>query len=67
MRISAILLATLMLIGSTIMATTCTEEPSIVQVKPISVRVRSVPPKAIPRPSSSGGGRGGRYSSSGGK
>lgn len=66
MRISAILLATLLLIGSVILATTCTEEPSIVQVKPVSVRVRSVPPKAIPRPSSSGGG-GGRYSSSGGK
>ena len=67
MRLSAILFATMMLIGSTVMAATCTEEPSIVQVKPVSVRVRSVPPKRIPRPSSSGGGGGGRYSSSGGK
>lgn len=66
MRLSAILFATMMLIGSTVLAATCTEEPSIVQVQPVSVRVRSVPPKRIPSPSSSGGG-GGRYSSSGGK
>ena len=69
MRISALFISFIVLLGSGILAVTCTEQTPITEVDPVSVRVRSVPPKAIVVTTSGGRGSGGRYSSgsSGGK
>lgn len=65
MRLTAILISVVVLLMTSVLSVTCTQQDAIDAVAPVSVRVRSVPPKIIPRrTSTSGGGRGGRYSSS---
>ena len=65
MRLTAILISVVVLLMTGVLSVTCTQQDAIEAVAPVSVRVRSVPPKTIPRrTSTSGGGRGGRYSSS---
>ena len=70
MRISALLISVIVFLLTSLSIVTCTGEASLATKAPMSIRVQSVPPKAIPKPSSSPGGRsgrsgGGRYSPSG--
>ena len=69
MRISALFISLIVVLASGILSVTCTAQSPIAEVAPVSVRVRSVPPKAIVVTTGGGRGGGGRYSSrsSGGK
>ena len=64
MRISALLISLVFFLLACVTSATCTEEPEIRTVYPISVRVHSVAPRRIQTTSS---GRRGGYSSGGGR